>query len=179
MAKRISQSAVNWAALAERVPAEQKAHLAAFKIKSDNYLRRVLANPPEPPKINWAVYKQAVPIPGMVDTFQKQYEALKIPYPADTQTALVESQWNQVKNAIDAFIQESNANIASYQKEINATKALLPYDQMTMEDFYDAHPDLALDPIKKPTFWPHTPEEQLDYVDPEKQAQPTTAAAAH
>lgn len=50
---------------------------------------------------------------------------------------------------------------------------------MTMEDFYDAHPDLALDPIKKPTFWPHTPEEQLDYVDPEKQAQPTTAAAAH
>ncbi|MCP6116848.1 hypothetical protein NL387_26535, partial [Klebsiella pneumoniae] len=84
------------------------------------------------------MYKQAVPIPGMVDTFQKQYEALKIPYPADTQTALVESQWNQVKNAIDAFIQESNANIASYQKEINATKALLPYDQMTMEDFYDA-----------------------------------------
>jgi hypothetical protein len=23
----------------------------------------------------------------------------------------------------------------------------------------------ALDPLNKPTFWPHTPEEQLDYDD--------------
>lgn len=72
---------------------------------------RVLANPPEPPKINWSVYKNAVPVPGMVDTFQKQYEALKVPYPADTQTAQVEAQWAEVKKAIDAFIQSSNANI--------------------------------------------------------------------
>ncbi|KAG6459595.1 ATP synthase subunit d, mitochondrial [Manduca sexta] len=167
MAKRIAQSSVNWAALAERVPPEQKASLAAFKVKSDNYLRRVLANPPEPPKINWSLYKQTVPVAGMVDNFQKQYEALKIPYPADTLTAQVEAQWNEIKKAIDAFIKDSNANIASYQKQIEETKALLPYDQMTMEDFRDAHPDLALDPINRPTFWPHTPDEQLGYVDPD------------
>lgn len=71
-----------------------------------------MANPPEPPKINWAAYKQSIPIPGMVDTFQKQYEALKIPYPADTQTAQVDAQWAEVKKAIQAFIQESNGNIA-------------------------------------------------------------------
>ncbi|CAH0730063.1 unnamed protein product, partial [Brenthis ino] len=170
MAKRIAQSSVNWAALAERVPAEQKGNLAAFKIKSDGYLRRVLANPAEPPKINWAAYKQAVPIPGMVDNFQKQYETLKIPYPADTLTSKVEAQWVEVKKAIDAFVQQSNATIASYQKQIEETKAILPYDQMTMEDFKDAHPDLAIDPINKPTFWPHNEEEQLDYVDPDKQA---------
>ncbi|CAG4946435.1 unnamed protein product [Parnassius apollo] len=170
MAKRIAQSSINWAALAERVPAEQKGHLAAFKVKSDGYLRRVLANPPEPPKINWNLYKQTVPIPGMVDTFQKQYEALKIPYPADTMTAQVEAQWQQIKKAIDAFVQESNTNIASYQKQIDEIKALLPYDQMTMEDYRDAYPDQALDPINRPTFWPHNPEEQLDYVDPEKKA---------
>jgi F-type H+-transporting ATPase subunit d len=34
-----------------------------------------------------------------------------------------------------------------------------------MEDFKDAHPDLALDPLNKPTLWPHTPEEQLDYKE--------------
>lgn len=34
-----------------------------------------------------------------------------------------------------------------------------------MEDFREAYPDDALDPINRPTFWPHTPEEQLDYVD--------------
>ncbi|KAL4710381.1 hypothetical protein ACJJTC_012408 [Scirpophaga incertulas] len=170
MAKRISQTSINWAALAERVPAEQRNSLASFKARSDGYLRRVLANPPEPPKINWAVYKQAVPIPGMVDNFQKQYEALKIPYPADTQTAQVEAQWSEIRKAIDAFVQASNANIAKYEKEISTTKAQLSFDEMTMEDFKDAYPDQAIDPINKPTFWPHNPEEQLDYVNPDKPA---------
>ena len=170
MAKRIAQSSVNWAALAERVPAEQKVSLAAFKIKSDSYLRRVLANPPEPPKINWAVYKNAVPVAGMVDNFQKQYEALKIPYPADTLTSQVDAQWNEIKKTIDAFCAESNNNIANFQKQIGEIQALLPYSQMTMEDYRDAYPEDALDPINKPTFWPHTPDEQLDYVDPDKPA---------
>ena len=31
---------------------------------------------------------------------------------------------------------------------------------MTMEDYRDAFPEQALDPINRPTFWPHTPEEQ-------------------
>lgn len=72
----------------------------------------MLANPAEPPKINWGTYKQIVPVAGMVDNFQKQYEALKIPYPTDTLTAQVEAQWNEIKKAIDAFVRESNANIA-------------------------------------------------------------------
>lgn len=38
---------------------------------------------------------------------------------------------------------------------------------MTMEDYADAFPDQALNP-NRPTFWPHNPEEQLDYVNPEK-----------
>lgn len=42
MAKRIAQSSVNWAALAERVPAEQRGNFAAFKVKSDGYLRRLV-----------------------------------------------------------------------------------------------------------------------------------------
>ncbi|KOB76246.1 H+ transporting ATP synthase subunit d [Operophtera brumata] len=171
MAKRISQSSVNWASLAERVPAEQKTNLAAFKIKSDSYLRRVLANPPEVPKINWAQYKNTIPVAGMVDNFQKQFEALTIPYPADTLTAKVDAQWAEIKKSIEAFVNESNASIATYQKQISETKALLPFDQMTMEDVRDSYPELALDPLNKPTFWPHTPDEQEGYVDPEKQAQ--------
>lgn len=70
-----------------------------------------MANPAEPPKINWAVYKQTIPIPGMVDNFQKQYEALKIPYPADTMSSKVDAQWAEVKKAIEAFVASSNSNI--------------------------------------------------------------------
>ncbi|VVC99029.1 ATP synthase subunit d, mitochondrial [Leptidea sinapis] len=175
MAKRIAQSSINWTAIAERVPANQKTNLAAFKLKSDTYLRRVLANPEEAPKINWAHYKSAVAVPGMVDNFQKQYEALKIPYPQDTVTSQIEAQWVEIKKEIDAFIRESNANIAKCEQEIAETKALLPFDQMTMEDFRDAYPEQALDPINRPTFWPHEPEDQLNYVDPESAGQPKPA----
>lgn len=52
-----------------------------------------------------------------------------------------------------------------YEKDISHTKSLLPYTEMTMEDFRDAHPDLAIDPINKPTFWPHLPEDQLGYEE--------------
>lgn len=39
-AKRITQTNINWAALAERVPEHQKPQFIAFKSKSDQYLRR-------------------------------------------------------------------------------------------------------------------------------------------
>ncbi|CAO1421182.1 unnamed protein product [Diamesa hyperborea] len=163
MSRRIAQSAVNWASIAERVPANQKAMYAAFKSKSDKYMRSVLANPETPPKIDWESYKKSVPVSGMVDNFQKQYDSLKVPYPADTVSAQADSQKQQVQKEIDQFVASSKNRIAEHEKAIAHLKSLLPYDQMTMEDYRDAFPDEALDPINKPTFWPHTPEEQLDY----------------
>lgn len=41
---------------------------------------------------------------------------------------------------------------------------------MTLEDVKDMFPDQALDPLNKPTFWPHNPEEQLDYKRPDAEA---------
>lgn len=159
-ARRIAQSSVNWAALAERVPPNQKANLAVFKSMSDKYLRSVIVNPEEPPKLDWAHYQKTVPIAGMVEKFQKAYEALSIPYPADTVTSQVEAQEKQVREDIAKFVKESESRIAEYQTQISHLKALLPFDQMTMEDYRDAFPDKALDPINRPSFWPHTPEEQ-------------------
>lgn len=52
-----------------------------------------------------------------------------------------------------------------YKKELAHLASLLPYDQMTMEDYRDAFPEKALDPVNRPTFWPHNEEEQIDYVD--------------
>lgn len=79
----------------------------------------------------------------MVDKFQKAYEALQIPYPADTVTAQVEAQEKQVKEEIAKFCKDSESRIADYASQIAALKALLPYDQMTMEDYRDAFPDVS------------------------------------
>lgn len=165
-AKRISQSSVNWAALAERVPVDQKTNFLAFKSRSDKYLRAVLANPDQSPKIDWSAYKNKVPIAGLVDSFQKSYESLKVPYPADNLSAEVDKLRSQLTSEIAAFKKDSEARIATHKAEVERIKSLLPYAQMTMEDFRDAHPELALDPINKPTFWPHTPDIQPGYVDP-------------
>lgn len=165
-AKRISQSSVNWASLAERVPVEQKTNFLAFKSRSDKYLRAVLANPEQSPKIDWAAYKSKVPLAGLVDQFQKSYEALKVPYPADNLSSEVDKLRSQLVGEIAKFKKESDARIASNQSEVERIKSLLPYAEMTMEDFRDAHPELALDPINKPTFWPHHPDIQPGYVDP-------------
>lgn len=70
---------------------------------------RVLANPEQAPAIDWAYYKARVPVAGMVDDFQKQYSALKVPYPPDT-----------VKPQLDALEQEIKADISRFKSESNA-----------------------------------------------------------
>jgi len=164
-AKRIAQSSVNWAALAERVPENQRLFFNALKARSDGYLRRVMANPEKAPKIDWAFYKSKVGVAGLVDTFQKQYEAFSVPYPADKLTGDIANQEKQASEEIQKFVSESNARIASHKKQIAKWDDVLPYEEMTLEDYKDAFPEKALDPINRPTFWPHNAEEQLDYKE--------------
>ncbi|KAL9892483.1 ATP synthase subunit d, mitochondrial [Glossina fuscipes] len=178
-ARRIAKSSINWSALAERVPPNQKAQFAAFKIKSDVYMRAVMSNPETAPKIDWAHYKNLIPIPGLVDTFQKHYEALKVPYPPDNVTSQVETQAKEAKAEVESFKKSSEQRIAQYKKEIAHLNSLLPYNQMTMEDYRDSFPDLALDSANRPTFWPHNPEEQVGYVSKEQEAARAEHAKEH
>jgi len=57
---------------------------------------RMNANPEAPPKIDWMYYKKNIPIPGLVDKFQKEYESFKVPYPADKYTSEVEVHEKEV-----------------------------------------------------------------------------------
>ncbi|KAL0129601.1 hypothetical protein PUN28_001700 [Cardiocondyla obscurior] len=153
--------AINWSALAEKIPETEKAAFAAFKAKSDQHLRRMTANPESPPKIDWVYYKKNIPLSGLVDKFQKEYESLKVPFPADKYTSDIEAEEKQVHAEIEEFIKESNNRIATAEAEINKIKNLLPFSEMTMEDFRDAYPDQAIN-VDKPTIWPHTPEVQVE-----------------
>ena len=44
---------------------------------------------------------------------------------------------------VQDFIKQSNTRIAGYETEVARLKSLLPFEQMTMEDFKDAYPDLV------------------------------------
>ncbi|XP_011869541.1 PREDICTED: ATP synthase subunit d, mitochondrial-like [Vollenhovia emeryi] len=150
---------INWSALAETLPETEKVAFAAFKAKSDQHLRRMNANPETPPKIDWAYYKKNVLVSGLVDKFQKEYESFKVPYPADKYTSDIEAQEKEMLVQIEEFIKSSNQRISDANKEMERIKSLLPFSEMTMEDFRDAYPELAINP-DNPTIWPHTPEVQ-------------------
>ncbi|EFN64332.1 ATP synthase subunit d, mitochondrial [Camponotus floridanus] len=151
--------AINWAALAERIPETEKNMFATFKAKSDQYLRRMTANPEAPPKIDWVYYKKNIALAGLVDKFQKDYESFAVPYPADKYTSQIEGQEKELHAKIQQFISESNERIDTASKEIERVKGLLPFSEMTMEDFQECYPDDAVN-NDKPTAWPHTPEFQ-------------------
>lgn len=70
---------------------------------------------------------------------------------------------------IQAFIAGSNERIKVNQAGIAKWDDVLPFEEMTLEDFKDAFPEHSLDFINKPTFWPHTPEEQPGYKPPKDQ----------
>lgn len=166
MAKRIAQSNINWSALGERVPIAQKTNFISFKGRSDKYLRAMLANPEHSPKIDWAAYKNKIPNAALVESLQKSYESLNIPYPADTVSAEVDKLRQNVTAQIAELKKDSATRIAEHKAEIERIKAMLPYGQMTMDDFAEAHPDQAFDTINRPTFWPHDDDSQPGYVDP-------------
>lgn len=64
-----------------------------------------MANPEEPPKIDWSYYKANAVNKAVVEQFEKAYTSLKIPYPND-------------KGALNAVIAE--------EKETVSKRTLLP-----------------------------------------------------
>lgn len=72
---------------------------------------RVLEYPENAPKIDWSFYKSRVPVAGMVDNFQKQYEAFKIPYPADNVTAQIAEQEKAAVSTVDHLTHGMNRKI--------------------------------------------------------------------
>ena len=92
---------------------------------------------------------------GMVDDFQKKYQALDIPYPKDTLTGSIDAQAKEQKAAYEKFVAESKDRIVGIGAEQAKWEAMMPLEEMNMEEAMEAMPDRVINPMKKPTFWPH------------------------
>ncbi|XP_075983055.1 ATP synthase subunit d, mitochondrial-like [Anticarsia gemmatalis] len=171
MSKNITKSSIDWVKLEKLVPPEQKGSYMAFKAKSENYLRRVLANPPTAPAINWEEYKKIVPVPGLVDKLMSEYQNLKIPYPEDKYTAEVDKQWASLETEIKSFCATMQQDIQKSQGELNRINSLPRFDEITMEMYAEMYPKEAIHFVEKPSFWPHSADEQLGYKDPTAKAE--------
>ncbi|XP_002739965.1 ATP synthase peripheral stalk subunit d, mitochondrial-like [Saccoglossus kowalevskii] len=155
-ARRVGQKFVDFAAFAERVPPNQRAQFLALKSKSEAIKAKFTALPEKPKAIDWAYYRKRVPVAGLVDKFEKQYSAVNVPYPKDTATAAVEEQEKQMDKLAADFKVESEKRIAEYEKELAQWTTMIPFEDMTKEEFAETFPE-TLEQRKKYPHWPHYP----------------------
>ncbi|VDL62993.1 unnamed protein product [Nippostrongylus brasiliensis] len=79
--KRITATQVNWAKLGEKLIPEHGAELSRLKGASHVFSAAVTQLPADLPQVDFAALKKAMPAHSAVlDSLQKQFEAIKIPY---------------------------------------------------------------------------------------------------
>ncbi|XP_076853621.1 ATP synthase peripheral stalk subunit d, mitochondrial [Brachyhypopomus gauderio] len=154
--RRVAVKAIDWLAFAERVPPNQRPMFNSLKTRSDAIAAKLASLPEKPAPIDWNFYRKTVAKAGMVEEFEKKFAALSVPEPVDTQTSKINAQEQEANQSATAFMEESKARIAQYEKELQKFKAMIPFDQMTIEDLNQAFPETKLDKEKYP-YWPHKP----------------------
>jgi len=155
-ARRVGQRAIDWAAFAERVPPNQKSQFNSLKSKADALKSRLVSIPEKPAAIDWAHYKKTVPVAGLVDKFQKQFDGLNVPYPKDSATAKIEKQAKEMDTMAADFKKGSDQRIAQYEKEVHKFSNMIPFEEMTVEEQEELFPQEA-EQKKKYPWWPHYP----------------------
>lgn len=121
------------------------------------------------PTIDWNYYKKNVrkDYVKWVSEFQKKYDGVDTMF-ANRYTMIepskyfgdVEKQTEEVQKEVCKYKEESDKRIEELERKIKHLKNVKDYNHMTMEEFCFAHPEEAPDFRNKPTFWPHTPDEQ-------------------
>ncbi|XP_033252270.1 uncharacterized protein LOC117191543 [Drosophila miranda] len=180
------QQLMNMADMLQRVPPNQLPQFQMFKRRNEEYKRRVNKYPDSMPKIDWKYYRNSVRPEFMswVSQFEQEYDKLDTLFV--NRHAMISSrryfeevnkEAEEMQREICEYKEESDKRIGELNKQPDILKAMMPYEDMTMEEFCQQRPDF----INKPTFWPHTPEEQTPgpsdptAVHPEEPEEPPKA----
>merc|ERR1712045_499988 len=140
-AKRVSQSAINWAELSKKIPDSQRMAFQALKTKSDVSLRAINSLPEKLPTIDWNAYQSVNT--ALVNDFKTKYEGLNVPYPKDTVAGSIDAQAKEAKANYETFVKESTARSVSFKDEMGKWSAMMLPSEMNREELMQALPHLV------------------------------------
>ncbi|KAI6219524.1 ATP synthase subunit d, mitochondrial [Aphelenchoides fujianensis] len=147
-AKRVSHSSVNWSKLGEALTAGHNAELARLKGQNSTFSAQVNQLPADLPKVDFAALKKQMPAhANVLDSLQKQYEALKIPYgevPAALNAEIEKwAKYNEARIKLHAL---KTADGAEEAKKVEQKWAKAPpVEHMDRQAFVEFFPQLFYD----------------------------------
>lgn len=68
-------------------------------------------NPETPPEVDWNTYRAQISNKEVVSQLESAYKALKIPYPKDAVTPMIDQQEKDCQVTVQEFCKQSNAKI--------------------------------------------------------------------
>merc|ERR1712212_526924 len=143
--RQVAARAVNWAALAARVPKDGKA-AAGFeelRIKFETSKGTLNMMPEKPTPINWDHYSSVVKNKELFEKFQSAYAELEVPYPEDDFSAEIEAKRAEAE-AQDAHTRAELADgVAQAEASIAAITGIKAYEAMTMDEYCELNPKFA------------------------------------
>ncbi|XP_064236041.1 ATP synthase subunit d, mitochondrial-like [Aotus nancymaae] len=131
---KLALKTIDWIAFWEIIPQNQKAIANSRKSWNEILTSRLAALFENPPSIDWVYYKANVAKAGLVDDFEKKFNALKVPVPEDPYTALVDAEEKEDVKSCAEWVSLSKAGVVEYEKQMEKYKNLIPSEQMTTED---------------------------------------------
>ena len=148
--QKFALQTIDWLAFGEIIPRNQKAVANSLKSWNETLTSRLATLPGKLPAMDWAYSKASVAKAGVVDDFEKKFNALKFPIREDKYTAQVDAEEKEDVKSCAEFLTQSKTRIQEYEKELEKMRNIIPFDQMTIEDLNEVFTETKLDKKKYP-----------------------------
>jgi len=144
--RQVAARAVNWAALAARLPKDPKASAGfdEMRIKFETAKGTLNSTAEKPVPIDWDHYKAVVKDQALVEKLHAAYAGLVVPYP-DTAGVLsnLEAERTEQFSKDAATKADLEDAVAQAQTNIDKIQNKKAYEVMSLEEYHELNPDKA------------------------------------